>query len=269
MIRSALHRAILPVAPIALALSAAVPAQADDPRLQQRLYDPGEVVTILGQVNVQATIQFGEGETIENVAIGDSTAWQVTPNKRANLLFVKPLKQRGVTNMTVVTNRFTYFFDLVAGGGRPIYVLRFTYPDYLLPPEPVELADVRTERPNATELAAANDPYAVADPGSLNFAWQRSGDATLMPERIYDDGDAVFLTWDRDRAVPAILVENREGTEGPVNYSVRGDTLVVDGVPAKLILRTGEREAEMLYAGPGPAVTREQAAQFAVTEETE
>lgn len=267
MIRPALFRAALP---IAAALILAFPAQADDPRLQQRLYDPTEVVTILGQVNVQATIQFGESETIENVAIGDSTAWQVTPNKRADLLFVKPLKPRGVTNMTVVTNRFTYFFDLVAGSGRPIYVMRFTYPIELLPPEPVELAEAEeAERASVAELAAANDPYAVADPATLNFAWQRSGDATLMPERIFDDGDAVFLSWDRDRSVPAILVLNREGVEGPVNYSVRGDTLVVDGVPPKLILRTGEQEAELVYAGPGPAVTRERAAQFAITEESE
>ncbi len=36
-------------------------------------------------------IEFGHGERIENVAVGDSSAWQVTPNKRANLLFLKPL----------------------------------------------------------------------------------------------------------------------------------------------------------------------------------
>ena len=50
-------------------------------------------VRIEGRPNVQATIDFGEDEHIENVAIGDSSAWQVTPNKRANLLFVKPLRQ--------------------------------------------------------------------------------------------------------------------------------------------------------------------------------
>ena len=83
----------------------ATPAAAQDPRLVERLYDPTQVVRIEGKVNVQSTIQFGEGEVIENVAIGDSTSWQVTPNRRANLLFVKPLAPRAATNMTVVTNR--------------------------------------------------------------------------------------------------------------------------------------------------------------------
>ncbi len=62
----------------------AAPALAQDPRLVERLYDPTQVVRIEGKVNVQSTIQFGEGEAIENVAIGDSQSWQVTPN-----MFVK------------------------------------------------------------------------------------------------------------------------------------------------------------------------------------
>ena len=70
------------------------PRCAEDPRLVERLYDADEVVRIEGRANVQATIRFAEDEHIENVAIGDSQAWQVTPNKRANLLFVKPLSRR-------------------------------------------------------------------------------------------------------------------------------------------------------------------------------
>ena len=96
----------------ATALGAA--AHAEDARLVERMYDANEVVRIDGKAGVQATIRFAEDEHIENVAIGDSQKWQVTPNKRANLLFVKPLSERATTNMTVVTDRHTYLFDLVA-----------------------------------------------------------------------------------------------------------------------------------------------------------
>ena len=85
----------LPLA--ALFLSA--PALAQDARIRERLFNPTEVVTVHGKVNVQATIMFGDGEVIENVAIGDSASWQVTPNKRANLLFVKPLEPRAATSI--------------------------------------------------------------------------------------------------------------------------------------------------------------------------
>ena len=129
MTRPLLHRAA-PAALLALGLSFAAPAQAGDARLATRLFHPDEVVRIDGRLGVQATIAFAEDEHIENVAIGDSTTWQVTPNKRANLLFVKPLAAKARTNMTVVTDRRTYFFDLVAAAqGLPVYVLRFTYPE--------------------------------------------------------------------------------------------------------------------------------------------
>jgi type IV secretion system protein VirB9 len=238
--------ASLALAPIIGLAVFAAPAAADDPRLVEVLYDPAQVVTIEGRTKVQATIQFGEDETIENVAIGDSEAWQVTPNKRANLLFVKPLAPTAKTNMTVVTNQRTYLFDLVASPrAEPLYVLTFTYPE-----KPEEEKPLLASGPNAVEMAAATDPYAVVDPARLNFAWDSAGDTALLPTRAYDDGEATYLTWPAGRAVPAILVENHEGTEGPVNFTVRGDTIVVSGVPREIILRSGPQSAVLTNTGP-------------------
>ncbi len=235
----------------------AAPAAAQDPRLVERLYDPTQVVEIEGKVNVQSTIQFGEGEVIENVAIGDSTSWQVTPNRRANLLFVKPLAARATTNMTVVTNRHTYLFDLVASPNvrTPLYVLTFTYPVEVEPVEETDVADADPAvQPNALEVAAANDDYAVLDPTQLNFDWAASGDSALLPERVYDDGSATFLAWPEGTPMPAILVKDHEGTEGPVNFAVRGDTIVLDLVPAEIILRSGDDAAMLVNQGPVGAV---------------
>ena len=247
----------LALAGIALATSLhAAPAAAQDPRLVDLLYDPDEVVRIEGRTNVQSTIRFGEGESIENVAIGDSQSWQVTPNRRANLLFVKPLAPRATTNMTVVTNRHTYLFDLVASPTHrtPLYILSFTYPPHLQPApaeDDTQLAG-RGEGANALELAAVNDDYAVVDPASLNFAWQISGAAALLPQRIYDDGTATFIEWRDDQAMPAILVRDHEGTEGPVNFASRGNVIVLDTVPAEIILRSGD-DAALLFNTAVPA----------------
>ncbi|GGD65577.1 type VI secretion protein [Erythrobacter arachoides] len=247
---------------IAAALAAATlgsalasPAAAQDARLVERLYDPAAVVRINGQVNVQTTIQFGEGEAIENVAIGDSTTWQVTPNRRANLLFVKPLAARASTNMTVVTNRHTYLFDLVAtpSARNPLYILTFTYPPE---PEPVAEEPVRrasADAPNAIEMAAASDDYAVIDPADLSFAWASSGDGNLLPSEIYDNGSATFLVWPADRAMPAILVKDHQGNEGPANFATRDDVIVLDLVPAEIILRSGESMAVLTNQGEAGA----------------
>lgn len=250
-------RATIPALILAIA---AVPALADDPRLVERRYDPADVVRIEGRTRVQATIQFAEDEAIENVAIGDSTSWQVTPNKRANLLFVKPLEATASTNMTVVTNKRTYLFDLVASPrARPMYVLRFTYPDEPAP-MPAGLAAAAPEGANAVELAAASDPYAVTDPADLNFAWTAKGDRGLLPTRTYDDGNATFLSWPAGQPVPAILMKDHEGTEGPVNFAVRGDTIVVEGVPREIVLRSGKEAATLTNTGPLRPVTPRSAA---------
>jgi type IV secretion system protein VirB9 len=249
--------------PAAVLLALAAPAFAEDPRLVERLYDPDAVVRVEGRANVQTTIRFGEDELIENVAIGDSTAWQVTPNKRANLLFVKPLADRASTNMTVVTDRHTYLFDLIASPvtRTPLYVLSFTYP--------VELQETRqaaaggapvSEGPSPVELAAASDPYAVVDPALLNRAWSAKGDRALLPAEVYDDGNATFLAWPTGTPQPAILIKDHEGTEGPVNYAVRGDVIVVEGVPREIVLRSGEDVATLTNQGPVRAPVNAQSA---------
>jgi len=225
---------------------------AQDARLVERMYDPSEVVRIDGRTKVQATIAFDDNERIENVAIGDSEAWQVTPNKRANLLFIKPLSPTARTNMTVVTDRRTYLFDLIASPkAKPLYVLRFTYPE-----EPEKEQRVVAGAANSLEMAAATDPYAVVDPAELNFEWGRDGDKKLLPARVYDDGNATFLTWPDGSPIPAILIKDHKGVEGPVNFAVRGNMIVVDGVPAEIILRSGDDLASLVNEGPPrPVIT--------------
>ena len=61
--------------------------------------------------------------------------------------------------------------------------------------------------------------------------------------------------------MPAILVKNHEGTEGPVNFAVRGDTIVLDIVPSEIILRSGDDAAMLVNQGPVGAVNADGTAQ--------
>ncbi|MDY7098493.1 MAG: TrbG/VirB9 family P-type conjugative transfer protein [Pseudomonadota bacterium] len=236
------------------------PAKASDPRIVTKVYDESAVVTIRGKVKVQTTIKFAEDETIENVAIGDSKAWQVQPNKAQSILFVKPLEPSAATNLTVVTSKRTYLFDLVASPrNRPLYVLQFRHPKLEKAKEEARIAAeaaAKQERANAAELAAANDPYAVVDPANLNFAWSGEGDRELLPTRAYDDGEVLFLTWPEGTAIPAILMLNEDGEEGPVNFTVRGETVVLDQVPAQVILRSGREAATLTNTNPSASNPR-------------
>lgn len=244
-------RAVLPLAAgIALAFSLAAPAAAQDNRLRTLVYNSNAVVRVEGRVKVQTTIKFAPDEVIENVAIGDSAAWQVQPNKAQSILFVKPLEPAARTNMTVVTDRRTYLFDLISSPrNSALYVLQFRYPELERAAEEARLVAIAEAEALAVKAAAApeTDPTGVTvDPAKLNFAWASTGKADLLPTRAFDDGDAVFLTWPPGVSVPAILVTNEAGDEGPINFTVRGDTVVIDGVPPKLILRSGRDTATLI-----------------------
>lgn len=242
------------LAAAALALSA--PAAAGDRRIAARFFNVDEVVQITGQAGVQTSIAFAEDERIENVAIGDSTSWQITPNKRANLLFVKPLSPRARTNMTVVTDKRTYFFDLIASPtAQPLYMVRFTYPDE--PKAVVEQAENKTPTLNPAESSVSEGDQPL-DPAKLNFAWTKRGDAKLYPSQVYDDGTSTYLSWPVGAAQPAVLIRDEKGTEGPVNYAVRGDMIVIEGVPAAILLRSGKSSALLEFRGPatGPVAKK-------------
>lgn len=213
-----------------LAMLIAAPAQAGDRRVLELPWQPRVVVPIATTPGFEATIALSPDERIENIAIGDSALWQVTPNRRANLVFLKPVSARApVTNMTVVTDRRTYLFELRATArGMPLYHVSFAYP-----PAPV---------PSVAEKPAT--PEEPAPMPRLNFAWKRMGDSALLPDRVFDDGASTYLAWPQGRDLPAVLSSDGK-SEGPVNYAMRDGLIVVDGLPAKLILRSGNATATL------------------------
>ena len=233
---------------LALALIAA-PAQAFgaetplpgmiDPRIQTVAYDPDQVVILRGILGFQMMVEFAPDERLENVSIGDSLGWQVTPNKKANLLFLKPLDPRAVTNMTVVTNLRRYTFDLrVAARGTRIsqipFVVRFTYPLVamaMLDPEP------------------APDPLPVV----ANRAYLVTGAAENTPSQVFDDGRMTYFAWAPDASAPAIFAVSADGQESLVNYGVRGGYTVVEQLAPRFVLRNGKQVATVVnqaYVAP-------------------
>jgi len=252
---------------LALAMVASPAFTAPDPRLRSVHYEANQVVSVQGRLGFQSMIQFAPGEEIENVAVGNSEAWQVTPNKRANLLFLKPLATKARTNMTVVTDQRVYLFDLsvAAGRGEPVYNLSFTYdaPKAVAPPvqtRQASAAPVMTAMPVSWAAApgfAALSPSAPAPNAKLNYAWKAKGDKDLMPRKTYDDGRSLFLEWPAKTPLPALLTPGPDGMEGPLTYRQVGKLIVVDQVPATVVIRLGKEQATLFNKHPALVQTAE------------
>ena len=209
---------------LAVAGLAGSPARAADPHIQTVFYLPDQVIELKGAVGWQIMIEFGPDERIENVSIGDSTAWQVVPNKRARMLFLKPLSSKASTNMTVITTSRQYAFNLSVAArhtGTP-WLLRFTYP-----PAPVVV------------VAEAPPP----PPINLNFAYRLAGDAGLLPARVWDDGRQTYFEFGEGVARPAIFAGGPKQDESLVNLAVRGRVVVVQQISDRFTLRSGKRVA--------------------------
>jgi type IV secretion system protein VirB9 len=181
-------------------------------RIQSIEYRSDQVIPIQVAPGYQLMVEFAADERIESVAVGDSSAWQVTPNHGGDRLFIKPLQSGLATNLTVVTSARTYTFDLNPGSIDAPYVLRFTYP-------------------GANETAEA-DPV-----GAVEGRYRLSGARSLRPSRISDDGVHTYIEWPRESSIPAIYAVDERGEESIVNGMMRDDLFVIDAVVRRLVFR--------------------------------
>ncbi len=105
-----------------------------DTRVKTFVYNPNDVFRIYTHYGYQSNIEFGEKERIRTISVGDRVSWQIIPSR--NRLFIRALEHGAHTNMTVITNKRSYQFDLHASDKRSlspseelVYVARFYYPE--------------------------------------------------------------------------------------------------------------------------------------------
>ena len=109
-----------------------IPITADS-RIRTYIYNPNEVYLLLLHFGFQSHIEFEKNEEISTISLGDSYAWKITP--MGNRLFIRPMEKNIRTNMTIITNKRSYQFDLVAKeiddeyeSEDLVYLVRFVYP---------------------------------------------------------------------------------------------------------------------------------------------
>lgn len=203
---------------------------ATDFRIRKVRYSPNEVFKFTGHYGYQSSIEFADDEVIQTVSIGDSVAWLVDPV--VNRLFIKPIEQDAETNMTVITDKRTYHFELHANetesvrDRRMIFVMRFLYPED-------DLAAIGFSEDEGI-------PDYESEPEKYNFQYSIQGSETISPIKIFDDGKFTYFEFpDVNAEVPAIFHVDAAGNEELVNYRARGNYIVVERVSPVFTLRRG------------------------------
>jgi type IV secretion system protein VirB9 len=205
-----------------------------DSRLRVLTYNPNDVYKFTGYYGFQSSIVFANDETIETVSMGDTTSWQIVNS--GNRMFLKPMEQNATTNMTVITNKRLYFFELHAANAQGIddpglaFQVKFLYQDNN------DIVDYnssnQTDAPDLSDLSKYNLNYTV------------SGSEKLSPIKIFDNGQFTYFEFKkRNQPIPAFFLVDAKGEEALVNYQVTGDYIVIDTVGSVFTLRYGNETA--------------------------
>jgi type IV secretion system protein VirB9 len=192
-----------------------------DPRIQRVEYDPQQVVVLGIALNYALTVEFSPDERIENVSVGNGAVWQVTANKSANRLFIKPTQSPVATGMTVVTDTRVYVFELTgASAASPTtpFVVRFSYP-------------AAPQSPGTQEQAAGV------------VAYKFSGARELRPTTMNDDGQSTTIIWPAAAVIPAVFTVTADGTEVLANGAMREGRFVIDQIATRFIFRANGKTA--------------------------
>lgn len=202
-------------------------------KFRSYIYNPNDVYRYLGHYTYQGFIEFEEGETVNTISMGDPTLWLF--EHLGNRLFLKPVgEDNSETNMTVITNKRVYHFELVAKEAKGItdkdliFVVKFAYPD--------------EKDKNIVEFPKAppSDEPDMRELSKYNFNYQYTGEPAIAPLKVFDNGEFTYFQFSKKNAeIPAIFTVDAEGFESLINFRAAGNYIIVERVAPQFTLRSG------------------------------
>lgn len=202
-------------------------------KFRSYIYNPNDVYRYIGHYTYQGFIEFQEGETVGTISMGDPSLWLF--EHLENRLFLKPVgEDNSETNMTVITNKHVYHFELMAreasgiGDKDLIFVAKFVYPD--------------EKDKNIVQFAkaAVSDEPDMRDLSIYNFNYQYTGEAMIAPMKVFDNGEFTYFEFSKRNAeIPAIFTVDADGFESLINFRSAGSYIIVERVSPQFTLRNG------------------------------
>lgn len=232
-------------------LAPGLPAHADtkpvslpsDPRIKQFVYNENTVYRLDVHMRFITSVQFAPGEFIESIQIGDSASWQILRLDRGDVISIKPLIERAHTNMTVMTDRRVYTFELRALRATSTAALNFRI-GFVYPAD-----DLMQFTAGA---GGGGGGGSGSGGGRLFHNYVVAGDAPFQPVEVFDDTRQTTFRFAPNTARPAIFKVDDTGAESIVNLRQAGDSVIVDGVSDRWTVRIGDQALCIASARAAP-----------------
>lgn len=197
------------------------------------------VATVISAPMQVSDIELQAGEKVNEIVVGDSARWMVENGQAGETthLFIKPVDAGLETNAVITTDRRVYHLRLISQREGFTPYIGFVYSDSL---------SQFSKQKNATQQRQEHFSSTSVDGqkinlADLNFNYTVKGSAPWKPERIYDNKQQTFIRLPKDikaNEMPILLV--RKGKKDVlVNYRVKEQAIIVDGVFAEMVLVLG------------------------------
>jgi type IV secretion system protein VirB9 len=193
-------------------------------------YAPGALYELYANPNFISTILLEEGETLQAIAAGDTSRWQVSETTSdgafapRTIVLVKPAAAGLRTNIVLVTDRRSYLVEAQSQAGESYSAqIAWCYPE------------------------RATGPASMASAAALNFDYRlrvvRGARPAWLPVRVFDDGRRTWIEFAAETEaadLPPLFVVTPEGAE-LANYRIEGRRYMVDRLFDRAELRLGVR----------------------------
>lgn len=238
-----------PLAASTLLAMACAPSMLRAQALEQYDYQPDRIYPVRTGLGITTQIELSPSEKILDYSTGFSSGWEL--NRRGNVFYLKPKNVDVDTNMMVRTETHSYIFELkvVATDWKTLdqarragvqYKIGFKYP-----------ADASFAQAKKAQEKVAMQSATLIPGRSYNFDYDyatRSAKKApwLVPVNVYDDGRFTYIRMSDLKAFPtgdfpAVFMREREHSEDSlVNTTVEGNTIIVHGTYAYLVIRHGD-----------------------------
>lgn len=236
-------------------------------RVKLLQYDESNVYVIRTKYGYQTNIVFANNEEVQTISVGDRSLWQLIP--AGNRLFIRPMSENITTNMTLITNKHSYEFDLKSvdkDNDSNIYVAKFIY---TAKPSASNLDFSSTSRPPIDVVNATNNTNTLKLPASIitstpivksspsvkgkdNYNYTYSGNDMIAPRQVYDNGKSTFINYLTPQSQPPeifIVVGGKEFLTTPI---IQGNSLIINDITREIILRSKNGEIKVYNESLSP-----------------
>ena len=193
-------------------------------------YAPNQLYKIYCRAGYLTDLSLKKGETISFVGGGDTSAWAVEKATVDGVpyTYIKPTVATNTTNLIITTNKRSYQLILnTSDWYNPM--VTWTYGQ-----EDQSAINLCEEQSTISKINGNVE--------SLNFNYKISGQSSVKPVAIFDDGEKTFLRFDKiPKRLPSLFIRNK-GKIFMANYKIRDNCYIVDTVADEIELRISDKE---------------------------